>query len=374
MSTVAVPDTLRQTLLSRHDKCPYSAMLYMELDGGADSHQLTRGSVFHLVRQRCVETIVAQGEQTIPGEMATELADALMAEHLEWCLPTDEQDVVRLCAYNWAESYVHDPEAFIGVEIPMQIELGGVTVTGTIDHAEAQKSTLYLTDAKTSLAIKKPDEMRRVFQGQLYALLMMFGTHRETGMPMGTGLHDVWFYEEYPRYRTDEGGIVKREASWTRAEIHEFKVSLERNLLAFEASAETGDWPARDGSWCSTCPAPSRCPIPAELRVVMPIESEEEAAEAFSKKLALEREGRKIQTGLREHVKATEQPIRVGDLIFDGQKQEVREIKDWPLLMRAIQAASDHGTPFELINHVDIRTQVKFGKRKATEEELQDAE
>lgn len=370
--TLIVPETLRQTLLSRHDKCPYSAMLEMKYPN-REAHALTRGTVFHLVRQHCVETIVENEERSIPGEMATEIADGLMAEHPEWCLSTQEQDVVRLCSYNWAESYVHDPETFVGVEIPMRVEIAGWTVTGTIDQLDAQNGTFYIHDGKSSLAIKKRDEMRRDFQGQLYMLLAMFGVHAETGLPMGAGIDHGWFYNEFARYRTEEGGIVEGEADWSRAEIFQFKRSLERNLLAFEESMKTGNWPARDGSWCSTCVAQAECPIPESLRELPEITDEETARRAFSKKLANERESRRIQSGLRGWVQE-HGPIFVGDLAFDAQVSDVRKVKDWDILVRAIEWARDdpEHREFVLSEHVDFHKQTKFAKRKATEEEMID--
>lgn len=370
--TVTVPETLRQTLLSQHDKCPHAAWLSMKYPD-RQTHAMTRGTVLHLVVERGIEMLIDNGETTLPGDMATSLADDLMAEHPEWVLSTAEQDVVRLCAWNWAEAFLFDPEAFLGCEIPMQIELCGWTVTGTIDLAEAQGETLYLRDNKTSLAIKKPDEMRRVFQGQLYALLMMFGHHAETGAQMGTGLNHVWFYEEYPRYRTEEGGIVKREADWSRAEIFQFKRSLERNLLAFERSMQTDEWPARDGSWCSTCPSPTECPIPERLREIPDVATAEDALDAFSKKLANERESRRLQSGLRGWVEE-HGPIFTGDLAFDAHVSDVRKVKDWEILLRAIKwSASDpEHREFVLTEHVDFHKQTKFAKRKQTPDELEE--
>lgn len=369
-TAVVVPETLRQTLLSRHDKCPHSAMLYMKYDGGTEAHALTRGTVLHLVVETAIGIMVSQGETTIPGDLATEIADGLLADNLDWVLSAEEQDVVRLCAYNWAESYVHDPETFIGCEVPMQIEIAGWTVTGTIDLLEAANSTFYIRDNKTSLAIKKPDEMRRVFQGQLYALLAMFGVRSDTGLTIGAGINHAWFYEEYPRYRTEEGGIVKREGDWSRPEIFQFKRSLERNLLAFEESMKTGEWPARDGSWCSTCPCEAECPIPAQLRELPEITTEEEAQEAFSRKLALERESRRVQKGLRGWVEANGR-IVVGDLEFTAVVSDVKKVKDWTVMLRAIEwAVSDpEHREFVLTEHVDFHNQTKFTKKKIEEEE-----
>jgi PD-(D/E)XK nuclease superfamily len=366
-AAVQIPETLRQTLLSQHDKCPHAAWLSMKYPD-RQTHEMTRGTALHMVVERGIQLLVENEETTLPGDMATALADELLLEHPEWVLSTAEQDVVRLCSYNWAEAFLFDPETFIGCEIPMQIELCGWTVTGTIDLLEAQGSTFYVRDNKTSLAIKKPDEMRRIFQGQLYTLLAMFGVRSDTGAPLGTGIDHAWFYEEYPRYRNDEGGIIKREADWSRAEIFQFKRSLERNLLAFENSMQTDEWPARDGSWCSMCPAPTECPIPEHLREVPLVETGEQAEEAFSRKLAIERYGRRLQTGMREWVKEHGRII-VGDLAFDARKEDVREVKDWDEMLVALTATSTVGAPFEVTEHIKFRSQTKFAKQKIDPEE-----
>lgn len=369
MTTIAPPKTFRQSLLARHDKCPYSAMLYLKYDGGTESHYKTRGTVFHTFMQQATEQMLALEEPKMPGDVGRELADAIMAEDLSLVLSAQEQDVVRQCAWNWCEGTVLDLEALIGVELDVQLEIGGVTVTGRIDRAEAFGSSIHLHDAKTSLAVKKREEVQRSFQGQLYALMCLDGVLAETGLPIGAGINEVWFYEDYPRYRTEEGPIVSKEGCWTRPELAEFRVSLERNIAAFLRSLENDEWEARDGTWCATCPAQSECPIGERLREMPEVASEEQAQDAFSYKLWLERESRRIQSGLRGWVKDNG-PVRQGDLVFDAQVTESKVIKDWDELTRALFQTTTLGTPFEVTDHVTVRTSTKFAKRKATEVEL----
>lgn len=366
------PERLSQTLLGKHDNCPRSAYLYLKYGGGTPSHAMMRGTALHEVVERLKLTMVEQGEWTIPGDVAAEMADAVMVEHPEWVLRAEDQDVVRLCAYNWAEATALDLDAIVAVELPMHLELAGWTLSGRIDHAEAAGQTAYLRDLKTSLAIRKKEEVERGWQGKFYALLFLFGVHAETGLPMGGGINDVFFYEEYPRYRTEEGPLFAREAAWTRPEIFEFKNSLERNILAFERSLETGDWPALDGSWCSECPAQQECPIPAHLRQVHTIESDEDAADAFSQMLALEREKSRYQTALRERVKETERPVYLGDYAFDATKTESRTITDLDEFVTIAYRIVDHEISrdsIDLSSFIEKRTSTKFAKRKLTKEE-----
>jgi RecB family exonuclease len=363
------PDSIRQSLAAKYDKCPRAAMLYLKYGGGTETHEKTRGTIFHRFMERATETMLELGEPTMPGDVGRELADAIMAEDPSIVLSTDEQDVVRQCAWNWCEATALDLEALIGVEIPLEMQLGGFTITGTIDRAEAFEPSLHLHDAKTSLAIRKREEVQRGFQGQLYALLCIEGVHRETGLSIGAGINDVWFWEDYPRYRTDEGPLITKDGSWTRPEIHEFKVSLEQMLGRLEHSFQTGEWPARDGSWCSTCPAQTECPIPAHLRYVEEVTSEADAEAAFSHKLALERESRRLQSGLRGWVQGTERPIYVGDYAFDATLSESKEVIDWNELILALHRTSELGAPFEMTNHIRIKQSTKFAKRKQTEEE-----
>lgn len=372
MTTIERPETLRQTLLGLHNHCPHSAYLSLKHDGGGDSHQMARGTAFHEVAERAITEMIEQSEPKMPGELCRDLADLVLAERTDLVISTEEQDATRLMAFNFGEGFVADPAAIVGVEVPMEIELGGFTLTGKIDLIEVHGQTIYLRDWKTSLAIRKNEEVQKGFQGLFYAMLCLYGVQRETKMSLGAGIADVWFYETYPRYRTDEGGMVTKEGVWTKAEVFEFKTSLERNVARFEESLETGDWPARDGSWCSICPAAAECPIPADLRFDgKVIESEEEAHEVFSLKLAAERDSRRMQSALRGWVEE-HGPIFNGDLAFDAAVSQSKSVKDWDLMLLALLQTTQIGTPFEVTDHVTIRQSTKFAKRKQTEEEMSD--
>lgn len=353
------PETLSQTLMAKHDRCPRSAYLSRKYRGGTGSHALDRGIAYHAFHQRAVETMIESQEPTMPGEVATELADAVMAERVEDLhLPAASQDVVRLCAHNWAEATVLDLEAIIGVEVPLEVGVHGWRFTCRVDLVEVYDSTLVVRDQKTSLHIRRQEEVEKGFQGLSYAFAALHGEVPESAFTLGSGISDVRFIEEYPRYRTEEGPLVAREVWWDRKQIHEFQVSLERNIAAFERSLESGEWPARDGSWCGECPAPRECPIPAHLRAQPEIADVEQARDAFSLKQFYDREGRAIQAALREFVKESG-PFVHGDYIFDATPSETRSV-DWE--------AAAQGRPLEEV--VSKRTSTRYAARKATEEEI----
>lgn len=367
LAPVTDPGTLRQTRLGQFDKCRRSAYLGLKYPDQR-SIAMDRGTAFHAVAERGIQMLVEQGEMSMPGEVATELADAIMVERLDLVLSAEEQDAVRLMAHNWAGSTVINEAEIVGVEVPLAAEVAGREVTGKIDLIEIAGSTLYIKDYKTSLNVRGKEEVEKGFQGQLYAFLVMFGVHRETRLPISAGITDVFFYEVYPRYTDDNGQMIAREASWSRAELVEFGRSLERNVLAFEDELQGGDWPATDGSWCSQCPAQSECPIPADLREMPEVANVAQAEDAFSYKLWLEKESRRVQSALRGWVQENG-PVYRGDLAFDAIAQEVRKVKDWDGLLTALVRSSEFGVPFEVTDHVDLRTQTKFGKRKVTNEE-----
>ena len=362
------PSTLSQTLLAKHNYCPRSAYLSRKYKTG--SVPMDRGIALHETLERAVQTMLDQGEPSMPGDVARELADAVMAERTDLVLPTEEQDAVRLMAWNWAEGTVLDLDAIVGIEVPLELELGGFKLTCRIDRIEIQGNTLHLYDYKTSLNIRKREDVQRGFQGQFYALAALHGVRPDTQLGIGAGIEDVWFWEVYPRYRDREsGGLVMKDGSWLRSELSEFRVSLERNIATFGESLETGKWPARDDpSWCGECPAQSECPIPEHLRAIPEITSVEDAQDAFSHKLALDREGRRLQAGMRGWVKENG-PIFVGDHVFDATHSESRVVRDWHEFMLVLHRVADYKLPIEISDYVELRQSTKFAKRKITEEE-----
>ena len=113
------PDSLRQSLLARHNNCPRSAYLSQRVETA--SHQMDRGTAFHRFAEQAVKDLLDAEESTMPGDVARALADAVMAESHDLVLTTEEQDAVRLMAWNWAEATAFDPTTHVGTEIPLEI-------------------------------------------------------------------------------------------------------------------------------------------------------------------------------------------------------------------------------------------------------------
>jgi hypothetical protein len=367
---IETPETLSQTLLSKHNVCPRSAYLYRLYDGGPGSLELDRGVALHEAIERAERLMLDSGEVTIPEEMAREIAEAVMEDRTDLVLSASEQDRVRGMMWNWARSSFGtvDPETLLGIEMSMEVEISGFKCTCRLDRAEATGSTLVVIDYKSGFPGKQEDTDRS-FQGQFYGMALLFGTLKDSDQNLGAGIDDVLFYEVFPRIRDEEtGALFVREAVWSKHELYEFKTSLERNILAFETSLETGDWPARDGSWCGRCPAPNECPIPANLRHVEQIETLEDAQDALSHKLALKREGERLQTGLREFFKQ-HGIVYVGDYAFDATVSQSRSVKDIPGLEAEVARATLAGQEVNEEPYIEERSSTKYAVRKLTKEE-----
>lgn len=361
------PETLRQSLMARHDLCPHSA--YLDRRFSTSSHAMDRGTALHetieRLQRRLMQEMAEGGEVTLPEEVARDEAEAVMAERTDLVIPAVEQDRVRGMAWNWARSPYSsvDPETLLGIEIPMEIEVGGFRCTGRIDRVEAVGQTLYIYDWKSGFPGDK-ESVEKSWQGQFYGMLLLWGFQQETDprLEFGAGINDVWFYEVFPRERDeDTNALFVHEAVWSRTELYEFKTSLERNIGAFEESLRTGIWPASNGpTQCSRCPAPAKCPIPADLRQVEEIDTEDDAVDALIQKDALTREGTRIQNGLRGWVEENG-AIYHGDTVFDGKPSQSRTV-DW----KGFDAAPEGA---DIKDFTTYRKGSKFAARKITKNE-----
>lgn len=368
---IEAPKTLSQTRLGRFDNCPRAFYLDALYHGGAGSHAMDRGTALHETLERCVRMMLESGESQMPGEVARDVAEAVMTERTDLVIPEREQDVVRHSAWTWAECTTLDLSAVVGVEVPMTLELGNWTLTARVDRVEVHPGFCLIVDYKSGLDFPGREAVQRGWQGRFYALMVAEGRVEGEPLPLAAGINDFNYSEQYPRLRpdTETGAVRQRLAAWTRAELGEFKQTLLSHTEKIEAAIEDGLWEPRQGSWCARCPAPRECPIPAELREVRKIESLAEAQEAFEAWLALDREKAAAQRHLREWIKADNGPIYVGDLAFDAAFSESRSVKDWDLLELAIARSTQYGEVFEAEAHIERRQSVKYAKRRQTEKE-----
>jgi hypothetical protein len=135
----------------------------------------------------------------------------------------------------------------------------------------------------------------------------------------------------YPGIEDKSTGLMQRRPmSLTRLELEEYLLSLTALLKRVRAAEESGDWPAVvSDAACSECPAPSMCPIPAELRDHRgTINSHEQAAEALE---VLDRR-KAVDAAIRREVKAFAKhngPVRWGaDRVSEFVSTFAEEIKD----------------------------------------------
>jgi hypothetical protein len=135
------------------------------------------------------------------------------------------------------------------------------------------------------------------------------------------------------------------------------------------------DFPARSGSWCSTCPAAAECPLPAELRDhAGEINTLEQATEAWERALHVKARVAAIEREVKNFCKAHAVAIEVGDLRWEWVPSEGRALRksgrgsDWDGLQAAVVEAAEFGVPFDITEWVVPTVSNGFKKSKVTKE------
>jgi hypothetical protein len=135
------------------------------------------------------------------------------------------------------------------------------------------------------------------------------------------------------------------------------------------------DFPARSGSWCSTCPAAAECPLPAELRDhAGEINTLEQATEAWERALHVKARVAAIEREVKNFCKAHAVAIEVGDLRWEWAPSEGRALRksgrgsDWDGLQAAVVEAAEFGAPFDIAEWVVPTVSNGFKKSKVTRE------
>src|SRR5215471_15307711 len=118
-----------QTLLKHYSLCPRSGYFYARDKGKQRTLELVRGGAVHRILERSTETMIEQGEPTIPPS----LVKVIVAEALEELrVPWTEHDVVRELSYRWAGEWAIDPQAVIACETLLSLQLEGWEVRGKV--------------------------------------------------------------------------------------------------------------------------------------------------------------------------------------------------------------------------------------------------
>ncbi len=324
---------------------------------------MDRGSAFHAFVERAIKLLIDTGEISMPGDVAKDLAQAVMDERTDLVLPESSQDQVRLMAWNFATATVIDSDAIVGLEQTIEADVGKWTIRGRLDLAQITPfGYAEITDFKTSLATVSAEELERgtaSWQAKFYAYIFLFGRPEGESLGLGEGLNEVRFTLSYPRWTSSETGeLVGRTVIFTRTDLNDYRRTLESHLDKLETGLESGHWPAVPGSHCSTCAAPAECPIPAHLRPIEDVTPENREEMALRWEFT-DREQRRLKRSLREDADENG-PIPLGsDQVLDFRFQESR-IVDW-------EAAN--GGPIDPAKHVKVRPSTVFAKRKLTPDE-----
>ena len=238
----------------------------------------------------------------------------------------------------------------------------------------------------TSLAVPSQEEHESSFQAKLYALLLMYGSPVDedgtVGEPFGQHLTHVTGRMIYPRAKpraTEKGlRLVQREATWSRGQLDEFRMDVERLGRRVSEALQSWDWPAQAGPHCSECPAPRECPIPRELRnYAGTINTPEQAGEAWEWALRAKAQVAAVEKEVKLFAKA-HGGVVVGDQVFEWQVSESRRLRsvggrsDWDGLAQAVLDAAAYGTPFAIEDFVRWVPKNEFKSRPLAAEEMTD--
>lgn len=407
---VRTPARLSTTLLQKDDRCPRSAYLAVRHRGGPGSHQMDRGTLFHLVGQRAMAELMLRQEPAFAPDDPEQAAaimhafvDECLREHPELVVPRAEVDAVRQMAFHWAVGYDVNPEDVAGLERLMVLDLDcGVTVSGRLDVIVFPSLELgQVDDYKTSHALPAQEEYESDLQAWIYAVLLCFGvtvdrlscfncnagaaeveggcpvcggkgSYEERGEQIGGHLKGVLAREVYPRPKLrDDGRLHHRELLLSRTQIADFKADLERQAERLMARFESLDFPARSGSWCSECPAAQECPLPEALRDhAGSINSVDQAQEAWERAMHVKARVAAIEREVKTFARAHDVPIRVGDLEWRWEPTEGRAVKkagrgsDWDGLVAALEETVQFGTPFDVTEWIQPTVGSSFKKQK----------
>jgi hypothetical protein len=419
------PDRYSQTLLAKADRCLRSAYLYVKYRGGTPSHELDRGTAFHLFAERFMQTLVAAGEPTLyaaeEGEdpvlasravasLTADMVDEILRERSDLTVPRGQADDVREMAYHLAVGNDIDPLKVVAIERKFVIDLAGHEVSGKIDVAQLADDVAQVDDYKTTFAVPDQEVFEDSFQGWLYALLLLFGhpvekvlcgdchsTGRAAGAdtsfacvecggrgyverrepPLGERVQWVRVRMLFPRYLLDDGTLQQRSVVLSRTQVNDFRHDVERTIARVDQARETGKFPAVAGAHCVECPCATECPLPKHLRrwagAINDMEQAAEVAEWLEVwKPRIAASEKELKNFADKHG-----PIRYGrDKVREFVLQEGRAVKKvkgrsaWDELAQAIALAATFGEPFDLAEWVKSTSSMRFVARRLTPDEL----
>lgn len=385
-----------QTFLRTHDRCDRAAFLLLKYQGGAASHELNRGSLFHECVERLIRILVEQGETKIPPEIARDVLYETMADNPEMQVSAEERDSLRYLVYHWAVGAEVDPQKIIGIEKTLTLETGGFRVLVRPDLIEDMgDGVCRIRDWKTAFSPDSED-----FRAQAYdahgnprfagnyqlcfsAILAAFGIS-DDGLPLGNFQRFILDLE-YPRILREDG-IDRRRVEVDRFQVQAFRDDLDLQLHRLrEVCMGRRKWQPTAGSHCAECTAEVACPLPRVLRPesqMANLETKDDLEEAANKHFFIQRSGERLKRRIKKAAAALPpedldtfivddkevRGVAIGDgddLAYVFMDVEKTEVVDRENLLAAAEAAANLGEPFNREDHVKSRTSVEFLKRKA---------
>ncbi len=411
---VVPPARFSQTLLRMFDRCERSGYLYVKYSGGPGSHDMARGTAFHVFAERATRLLCEQEEPRLPGD----LGKALMTEVLhEIAVPVEQHDRLRQMAWHWCDGTVIDPSRVIAVEQKIVLPIGGRDVSMKVDFAELSEDggLCAVRDYKTSqyvpglsdVTVRMPDGRLAPtsFQLILYSLGLVHGfpvhdrpcvdcrgggfagvsvpaseavckacggrgkVEERDPFPLAGRATVVDAAEVYPAHLHDDGmpergGLIRRE------ELPDHMASVAAVVARLDEAFGSWEFDAVDGSHCAECPARSECPLPEHLRdfrgrINTPDELAEAARVHFRRKDELAADWREIRTSAGIHG-----PVRFGaDQVLEFATQETKRTDTEGLLMAAERAA-EYGEPLDPSEFVKSSVSTRLRKRTLSPAEL----
>ena len=394
----SVPETWRQTFLSKQTECPRSAYLYLKYNGGSWSHPLAGGTLMHRAVEKFVRHIWANGETQGNAETAKDILNETIVESTDLTVPAGRFDEIRAMMYHIAEGLRINPDNVLGVELPVSLDVNGRIVTGTIDFAEmltpARCLVLDWKSAFLNVGRGQPDDDQHIptkeewegsFQAILYALAMAIGSI--DGSPFGLeGVEEFVLKQVHPRtFWESEGTFAYREAVITKEALLDWRFYLEAVVAQVEQAITDWRWPAIQGHHCDYCPASAECPIPADHRNYRgEIRTAEDARRAANLWEAADRRKDELWDALKGYNKATGERIPYGrDLELVVKTIESEKIKDKAsipgsskkikgrdALKHAVSNSVEYGVPFFWEHYFTPTISSRLQRRTLTPQEV----
>ncbi len=397
----AVPESWRQTMISKFVECPRSAYLYLRYGGGALTHPLAGGTLLHRATERYIRTLIEQDEHMGNPELAKDILNEVLVESTDLQVSPERYDSLRAMIFHLAEGLVIDPEKVVFLETPVSVEIGGRTITGTIDFGELDDNALTMIDWKSAyFNAARPDidendeeyvptreEWPGGFQLTLYAYAAAKGSIDNTDFNFNQ-VPEFRLRQVHPRqFWENAGTMAYREAVIDRSSLLDWGLYLESTIAKMETAFQTWEFPAIMGSHCDFCPSSADCPIPPALRNYRgEIRTEDDARRAAIMYEALGRRRSEIWDGLKGWAKSTGRPLRFGrDREFRWRKRESEKLKDKvaiagsskkikgrDALHYAVQRLDEVGTPLDWTDYFTKSVSTRYEARTLTPKELDD--